>query len=156
MARPLPFASLIARLVLLGGLGCGVPGPRPLEYGTELCAHCHMTLADPRFAAELVTRTGKVIPFDDPGCLGSFVAGNGIPAEQIHSLWVSDFVSGALFAVAEAVFLRSEAVHSPMDYHFAALRRGPPPQADSVRAALGGKLLPWDSVVAALRPANRP
>ena len=144
--------GLIARLVLLGGLACGSPGPRPLAYGTEQCTHCHMTLADPRFSAELVTRTGRVLPFDDPGCLATFVATNGIPADQVHSLWVSDFLSHELVPVSEAVFLRSEAVSSPMDFHFAALRRGP--RADSLRGALGGELLAWDSVVARLKPGQ--
>ena len=30
-------------------------GPRPIALGEEVCRHCHMTIADPRFAAELVT-----------------------------------------------------------------------------------------------------
>ena len=48
------------------------PGHR---LGPRTCRHCHMTLADPRFAAESLTRTGKAIVFDDVGCLATWLAG---------------------------------------------------------------------------------
>ncbi|HTL04705.1 MAG TPA: hypothetical protein VL241_03100 [Gemmatimonadales bacterium] len=136
--------------VLLAAAACGAPGPRPLAYGTENCAHCHMTLADPRFSAELVTVTGRVIPFDDVGCLGSFVATGGLPAAEIRSLWVSDYLPPhALREVARAVFLESDSLHTPMDYRLVALAPGP--RADSLRAVLGGTLRSWDAVLAGLR-----
>lgn len=150
MARSTRASGLIRLGLLLAAAACGAPGPRPLAYGAENCAHCHMTLADARYGAELLTTTGRVIPFDDVGCLASFVATNGIPAARVGSLWVSDFLPPhALLAVSRAVFLRSDALHTPMDYGIVALAPGP--RADSVRAALGGDLLPWDRVLTALR-----
>jgi len=132
--------------VMLAAAACGRPGPRPLVFGTERCAHCHMTLADPRFAGELITTTGKVVPFDDVGCLASFVVSGGVSRERIRSLWVDDFVQpDSLLEVSQAVFLRSDAILTPMDYGLAALRPGR--QADSVRAALGGALLSWEQVL---------
>jgi len=71
---------------ILAAAACTTPGPRPLAFGSEECTRCHMTLADPHFAGELVTTTGKVIPFDDVGCLASFVATGGIARNRIHSL----------------------------------------------------------------------
>ena len=140
--------------VLLVTAACGAPVPRPLAYGTERCAHCHMTLVDPRFSAELLTRSGRVIPFDDPGCLATFVATNGLPAAQIRSLWVSAFLPPhALLEVSGAVFLRSDSLHTPMDYGVVALAPGP--RADSLRAALGGELLSWDSLLATLPDTSR-
>ncbi len=126
---------------------CGAPGPRPLALGVDACSHCHMTLADPRFAGELVTTAGKVLPFDDVGCLASYAATGGVDAARIHSLWVADFLRpDALLPVAEAVFLRSDSLRTPMDWGLAALRPGP--GADSLRARLGGTLLSWDEVLA--------
>lgn len=138
---------------MLGGVlaaaACGTPGPRPLAFGAEQCAHCHMTLADPRFAAELVTTTGKVVPFDDVGCLATFVATGGVPDERIGSLWVSDFAApDSLLNAPTAVFLRSDSLRTPMDYRIVALRPGR--GADSVRAALGGELLTWPQVLRAV------
>ena len=136
--------------LLLAAAACRAPGPRPLAYGSESCAHCHMTLADPRYSAELVTVTGRVIPFDDVGCLGSFVATGGVPAAEIRSLWVSDYLPPhPLREVAGAVFLESDSLRTPMDYGLVALEPGP--RADSLRAALGGTLRSWDEVLAGLR-----
>jgi len=137
---------LVTLAVMLTAAACGSPGPRPLAFGTEQCAHCHMTLADPRFAGELVTTTGKTIPFDDVGCLAMYVGTGGMSRERIGSLWVSDFAHpDSLFDVNQAVFLRSDSLSTPMDYHVVAFRQGG--TADSVRAALGGELLSWDQVL---------
>jgi copper chaperone NosL len=138
--------GLVTLGVTMAAAACGSPGPRPLAFGTEQCAHCHMTLADPRFAGELVTVTGKVIPFDDVGCLALYVGTGGMSRDRIGSLWVSDFAHpDSLFDVNQAVFLRSDSLKTPMDYHVVAFREGR--TADSVRAALGGKLLSWSQVL---------
>ena len=132
---------------------CRAPGPRPLAFGTAPCAHCHMTLIDRRFAGELVTVTGKAIPFDDVGCLATYIATGAVRRERISALWVDDFAQpDSALDVHHAVFLRSDSLHTPMDYHVVALRPGP--LADSMRAALGGELLSWDEVLrlAAKRP----
>jgi copper chaperone NosL len=138
--------GLTALGFVLVAAACGTSRPRPLAYGTEVCAHCHMTLADARFSAELLTEAGKVIPFDDVGCLAAIVAGPAGSVPPIQSLWVSGFVAPhTLLDARTARFLRSDAIRTPMDYHLAALRNGR--EADSVRAALGGELLSWDQVV---------
>lgn len=138
---------------LLVAAACGSSGPRSLVFGTEQCAHCHMTLADPRFAGQLVTTTGKSIPFDDVGCLATYVATGGVARERIASLWVSDFAEpDSMVEVHRAVFLRSDSLRTPMDYGAVAFRPGP--IADSTRGALGGVLLTWDQLLAHI--AKRP
>ena len=150
MARSSGARALTRLEFLLVAAACGASGPRPLAYGTENCAHCHMTLADPRFSAELLTTTGRGIPFDDVGCLATFIASNGIPADQVRSLWVSEFLPPhALREASSAVFLRNDSLHTPMDYGIVALAPGP--RADSLRAALGGELLSWDRVLSTIR-----
>lgn len=150
MARGAGAGGLTRLGLLLAAAACGAPGPRPLAYGTEQCTHCHMTLADPRFSAELVTTTGRVIPFDDVGCLATFIATRGIPDEQIHSLWVSEFLPPhTLLDASRAVFLRSDSVRTPMDYGIVALAPGP--RADSVRMGQGGELLSWEEVLHTVR-----
>ena len=54
-----------------------------------------MTIADPRYAAELVTRTGKVLVFDDIGCLAAFLASGEVAPAAVHSTWAHDYVSPA-------------------------------------------------------------
>lgn len=139
----------LAALLVLVGAGCGNPAPRALRYGADECRHCHMQLADPRFGGEVVTTTGKTHPFDDVGCLGTFVLQGGLPGETIHSLWVVDFLTrDTLLAVTDAVFLLSDSVRTPMQYGLAATRPGP--AADSLAAAWQAQRLDWDGVLAHL------
>lgn len=129
---------------------CGEPRPGIFTWGSDGCDHCHMTLTDPRFAAQLVTTKHKVHRFDDPGCLANFVVEGAVPAEAVHSLWVNDFLApDRLLPVEEAVFLRSDSLRTPMDSRLAALTPGP--AADSLRVALLGDLLTWDQVLARAR-----
>jgi copper chaperone NosL len=106
-----------------------------------------MTIADPRFAAELVTATGKVYVFDDVGCLTSFVHEGGVPSAQVQGLWVYDYLQpDSLLDARQAVYLRVDTLPTPMASHLAALRAGP--AADSLRARLGGTLLAWTQLPA--------
>jgi copper chaperone NosL len=125
---------------------CGAPGPRPIAWGEEVCRHCHMTIADPRFAAELVTTRGRVYVFDDVGCLTAFVAGEAVPPGAVHSLWVHDFLRpDSLLDARTAVYLRVDSLRTPMNSHVAALAPGA--GADRGQARLGGARLGWAELV---------
>jgi nitrous oxidase accessory protein len=123
--------------------GCARQGPAPIAYGTATCAHCHMTITDPRFAAELETRKGLIYVFDDPACLAAFVeSGN---AAETRALWVSDFLHPeGMLPADSAVYLQSDSLATPMGSHLAALRPGP--AADSLATRLNGLLLSWTDV----------
>jgi len=47
-------------IIFLLGLtyGCTVE-PEPLVYGADICHTCKMTLMDPKFGAEIITKNGK-------------------------------------------------------------------------------------------------
>jgi copper chaperone NosL len=139
-----------AALVGAAALACGAPGPVPITLGERDCDHCHMTIADARFAAELVTRTGKVYLFDDVGCLATFTVSGSVPPEEVQSAWVSDIRHPGTFIPAQdAAFLRTDRVQTPMGSSLVAVPRA---AADSLQAALGGTLLDWGEVLAAARP----
>jgi copper chaperone NosL len=124
---------------------CAQPGPRPIALGDEVCRHCHMTIADPRFAAELVTARGRVHVFDDIGCLAIYAAEGEVSPQQVHSLWVHDFLRpDSILDARTAVFLRMNSMNTPMGSHLVALRPGR--EADSLRARVGGRLLRWDEL----------
>jgi copper chaperone NosL len=135
-------AGRVAGLVSLALVACARPAPRPIAYGEEVCRHCHMAIVDPRFAAELVTATGKVYVFDDVACLTAFVREGTVPAARVQGLWVSDYLQpDSLLDARQAVYLEVDTLSTPMASHFVALRAGP--GADSLRARLGGTLLAW-------------
>jgi len=138
-----------AALLGAAALACGTPGPAPIAWGEAACDHCHMTIVDRRFAAELVTRTGKVYAFDDAGCLAAFAVNGPVEPDQVHSAWVTDFRRpGTLMPAQDAIFLRTEAVRTPMSSNLLAVPRA---AGDSLEATLGGTLLDWAQVLAAAR-----
>jgi copper chaperone NosL len=106
-----------------------------------------MTIAEPRFAGQLVTRTGKVFAFDDPACLAAFVASGRVPPVQVHSVWVNDFLApDSLIEATAAAYLRVPGINTPMGSHVIATGQGP--RADSLQLALGGEALRWEQLLA--------
>lgn len=135
-------------LAVLCVVACGRGTPRPIAYGAEPCTHCHMTIADPRFVAEAVLSTGKVLAFDDIGCLASWLRAE---QRQVKALWVAPFTGGDWLAAEQAVFLRTDSLRTPMASGLIALPTAA--AADSLRATLGGTLHDWSEVAgAALSP----
>ena len=131
--------------LLLAVAACGPNRPRDIAWDRDSCAHCHMSLADPRFAAELLTRTGKAIVFDDVGCLTAWMAEN---SEPVATAWVESFTAPHGWIRADsAVYLRSDTLRTPMASGLAALRPGA--EADSIRSLLGGSLLTWSEILRA-------
>ncbi len=131
----------------LGVTAACAPSPRPIRFGEDACAQCHMLISDPRFAGQLVTRTGKVYTFDDIGCLAAFVSTGAVPAEDVKAILVHSYVaSDSVLEATGALYLRSDELRSPMASNLAAVRPGQ--EADSVRAVMGGTLLDWSEVLA--------
>jgi len=126
----------------------------PIRYGQDLCDHCHMTIADPRFAGEIVTRTGRVYRFDDPACLAAYLR------EQLRDTtgateWVNDFTHPDRWLDARtASYVRSDALHTPMASGLAGFADAA--HADSARAALVGTRLSWEDVLAAAHEPRHP
>ncbi|MBK8005601.1 MAG: nitrous oxide reductase accessory protein NosL [Gemmatimonadetes bacterium] len=135
--------DLATALLTLALAACAAGGPRPIGYGAEPCEHCHMTISDPRFAAEARTEGGRLLVFDDVGCLAAWL--QGAPGARG---WVVSYVDQASWLPADsAVYLRTDTLRTPMASGLVALRPGA--EADSVRAALGGTLLTWGEVLSA-------
>lgn len=136
---------VVALAALAVAVACADGGPRPIAYGTEPCAHCHMTIVDPRHAAVLVTTTGKQYAFDDPGCLAAFLAGGQVPSDRIRGVWFHAYLEpDAVLPVAAVRLVRSDTLRTPMASGLAVARAGA--QVDSLRRLVGGEVLTWDAV----------
>ena len=140
MNRPL------SGLILLAIWGCGAPAPKDIRYAEELCDYCHMTIIDPMFAGQLVTRTGRVYVFDDFAGLAAFLRDERVPPVDVHGLWAKLYLQpDRRIEVQQAVFLRSDRLRSPMSSGIAAFATSA--EADSLRSIIGGELLDWDGVL---------
>jgi copper chaperone NosL len=120
------------RLLSLAGLalvaGCAAPGPRPIAYGQEQCGFCRMTVDDRRYAAEVITTTGKVHTFDSIECLAAYVG--GADAGAVRGAWVHDVTRpGALVSVDSVRFWQLGGSVSPMGKGLVATVAATPPAA---------------------------
>ncbi|MGH7669995.1 MAG: nitrous oxide reductase accessory protein NosL [Gemmatimonadaceae bacterium] len=124
------------------------PGPRPIAYGQDGCAYCLMQINDARYAAELVTHTGKVYTFDSIECLVSYYqALDGHHRDAVETMWVSDYAHpGTLISAATASYLRVSGPGSPMGRGMLAVARA----ADlaPLRERASGAPMTWTDVLA--------
>lgn len=143
-------------LLMLSGLpalllGCGGEAtlePPTVHYGQAVCDVCGMIVSDERFAAaEVVIRDGRAQTryFDDTGEVFDLEA----PAGAEHAWYVHDMRTLEWLDAREAVYLRSEQLHTPMGLGIAAFATRA--AAEAARAEFGGEVLTFDE---AARPGG--
>ncbi|GAB4030229.1 nitrous oxide reductase accessory protein NosL [Spirosoma gilvum] len=109
-------SPITVALLLFGVLmqGCSIE-PDPIRYGQDACHHCKMTIVDQKFAAEFVTAKGKAYKFDDVACLAHYLAENKLADNELALVLVNAYAKpGTLIDARTAVFVQSDAIHSPM------------------------------------------
>jgi hypothetical protein len=104
-------------------------GPVPIVWDKTACAQCRMHIGEPPFAAQLQTSDGRVLDFDDPGCLFELIAAQQPGIAQIYfhhseqERWLSREEVGFV--------LRTP---TPMGYGLAAVERTRPGALDFEQA----------------------
>jgi len=120
--------------------------PEPLQFGTDTCHACKMTLMDNKFGGELVTKKGKVFKFDDLNCMVNFYHSGHVQPEDFGHKLVVDFLNPGVLTEAEfAFFLKSDRVRSPMASGIAAF--ADEPSLKKHKKELGGIYLSWQEVL---------
>lgn len=131
--------------------GCAT-GPSEIRYGEDVCVHCRMPIADPRFATELVNETGKVLKFDAIECAAAHASANLADTEYEAYVHLPDDLSQWVHA-DEAQFVRSAEIHSPMGAGIGVLGRADTRTADAPSSAVrpvDAHILSWREIVGAL------
>jgi copper chaperone NosL len=118
----LRIALAVACGAVLLAPGCrGGEGLEPIAWDRTPCAHCHMLISDPAFAAQISTADGEVLDFDDPGCLLLHLEDHHL---RPRAIWFHD--------VREDRWLRGNRVAfvtagpTPMGYGLGAVEAGTP------------------------------
>jgi copper chaperone NosL len=116
----LSMATLIAGLLFTGACN---PKAERIAVGKDNCAECKMTIMDPKFGGELVTKKGKVYKFDDAHCVATFLERRGIELSEIHkTLFVNYSKPDEFVEVKSAEFVVSSQLKSPMGGNAAAFK----------------------------------
>lgn len=106
------FTMIISTTILF--TGC-TPKPEKIQIGKDVCAECKMTIVDPKFGGEIVSRKGKVFKFDDTHCIAAFFKRRAIEMSDIHKTYFVDYEGQHGFInVKNAEFVISSSFRSPM------------------------------------------
>jgi copper chaperone NosL len=110
----------LAIMALIAFSGCN-PKPDKIVSGKDNCTECKMTIMDPRFGAEIITKKGKVFKFDDVHCVAVFMERRGVEMSSIHQTLFANYNNPDEFIkVQSAEFLVSSQLKSPMGGNAAA------------------------------------
>jgi copper chaperone NosL len=108
-----PPASAALLAILLNSC---TAGPEAIDAGTDNCYFCKMSISDVKYAAEIVTKKGKVYKFDDIHCALSFTKAKMVEEKEIKDIYVADYTgSHTLVKAAEAFLLKGGDIHGPMN-----------------------------------------
>lgn len=132
---------LIGLLLLL--IAC-TPSAKPIEYGSDKCDFCRMTIVDQQHAAEAVTTKGRIYKFDAIECMVQFQQQE--ETMEFAMLLVNDYLdSGVLLEAQRCRFLISQNVPSPMGANLSAfINEG---DALEFQRKKGGELYTWPTLL---------
>src|SRR5579875_449854 len=88
--------------------------PQPFAYGKDNCEDCSMTIMDPKFGGEIITKKGKVYKFDDTHCLVHFLKQGHVKEADIAQTVFVDYNNDKNFLdVKSSYFVVSDQLKSP-------------------------------------------
>jgi hypothetical protein len=93
-------------------------GPADIVWDKAACAACGMHVGEPSFAAQAITKDGRVHAFDDPGCLFLWLDEQ---RPDLHSSWFRHHREPRWLAPDAVGFVAHD--QTPMGFGFAAVDR---------------------------------
>jgi copper chaperone NosL len=124
--------------------------PEPMRYGKDECADCKMIISDQRYGAEIVTKKGKVLKFDDLCCMADFERRGAVLGSEVKIRVIADFNRPNVFIpIDQAFFLKNDDLKSPMGSNSAAFATDA--ELQNVKKQMGaGETARWPDVVSRL------
>lgn len=120
--------------------------PEKIAFGKDNCAECKMTIMDPRFGAEIVTKKGKIFKFDDVHCVATFMKRRGVEMGDIHQTLFVDYNNSNEFVAVKTVeFVVSSNLKSPMGGNAAAFKNEAEANKKSAEIE-GSKVTNWPTL----------
>jgi len=139
--KTLKHYSYLALLLLI--FGCNV-SPKAIDYGTDACHFCKMTIVDKIHGAEIVTKKGKIYKFDATECMIHFL-------EDVDQSTIQMFLTNhysepeTLVDATKATFLISKNIPSPMGAFITAFEHKT--VAETVQSEKSGTLYTWEELL---------
>lgn len=142
MTRQKATSAAVAMLSIILVTGCN-PKPEKIAFGKDNCAECKMTIMNPKFGGEIVTKKGKIYKFDDAHCVAAFMKRRGVELSNIHKTLFTDYNNSEEFVeVGKVEFVVSSQLKSPMGGNAAAFKNTA--EANKIAAEIeGSKVTNW-------------
>lgn len=139
----------IAAIVLISLNSCTTK-PQPFAYGKDICDECSMTIMEPKFGGEILTKKGKIYKFDDAHCMVSFLKKGKVKEAGIAQTVFIDYENDKNFLdVKSSWFVVSDQLKSPMNGNAASFSSKP--AAEQKAKELNGTVKTWDEVYKSLQ-----
>ena len=117
----------------------------PIKLNVDTCDFCKMTIADGKYAAEVITDKGRVYKFDDFSCMSNYAKENS--NTKIAAYYVNDYKQdNVLIPATTAFFLSGGTIQSPMRGGIIALSNEK--DVNEFAAKLEAKPVAWEAVIA--------
>lgn len=120
---------VLAVSLLVAACGVRADGPPAIEVDRSACSHCGMLISEPLYAAAYKAPGSDARVFDDIGCL---LAAARLEAATPRA-WFHDASGGGWIEAADAVFVASPEIRSPMGGGVLAYRDGAAAEAAAFR-----------------------
>jgi copper chaperone NosL len=117
------------------------PAPREIAIGVDACRYCHMAIDAPERAAQWIGDDGRVLVFDEPGCLVAWLDEHPEARGEAYFAAAED---GRWIAAADARFVRGGA---RTDMGFDVVAFGDTAAAARAAADRGGSVEDWETLI---------
>ncbi|NQW37267.1 MAG: nitrous oxide reductase accessory protein NosL [Flavobacteriales bacterium] len=117
--------------------------PKPINYGSDHCRYCEMTVVDQNHASFYVTKKGKQFNFDSIECMINDLKDK----DETQMAFINVNVFGQPTKTIEAqkaTYLVSPAIKSPMGKNLSAF--GTKETAQKTQQENGGNLYTWQQI----------
>ncbi|WP_253264229.1 nitrous oxide reductase accessory protein NosL [Brevibacillus sp. MCWH] len=100
--------------MLMGGCGKEAAKPVDIVEGVDKCDVCHMNVPNDHNATEIVLQNGKVLKFDDIGCMHRWTKEH--ENESVEAKFVRDYLSQEWVNTDQATYVYDKSFETPMGY----------------------------------------
>lgn len=124
-------------------VSCNV-SPQKIEYGTDACHYCNMTIVDRQHASQVVTTKGKAYKYDAIECMVHSLK-DELKDTEIALYLTADFNQpGQLMDATMASYLVSDQISSPMGANLSAFENEK--AAQKGKEKFTGEVFSWEEI----------
>ncbi len=130
-------------IITLLFISCEI-SPQKIEYGSDACNYCDMTIVDRQHAAQMVSTKGKAFKYDAIECMVHSLQEDMQDTEMALYL-VADFDQpGELMDATSSTYLVSEQIQSPMGANLSAFTNKE--AAEKTKEKFSGEVYTWEEI----------